>query len=98
MEIRQRQFEKEYFDVLNGEKDVIDSYLTTIPEQLYNNQLKLNTNDYDNFATNHLKQKKELELKIIQQNMKQELNEQIYDMAKPDPRELKRKERNRLLR
>lgn len=98
LSIRVRQFEKEYNDVINGQMDVTEMYLTTVPEQLYNNQLNLSPIDYEKFASNHQKKKKQLELMIIKHNLEQEMNEQIIELTQSNPEELKRKERNKMLR
>lgn len=96
--IQMNKIEKEYSDVLNGSKDVSGTYKTTVPNTVYYNCLNLGPKDYDRFTKHYQRQKKELELGIIKNNLNQEVTDKIFEITSPKARDLRKKERNKQLR
>ena len=54
--------------------------------------------DTDNFVKTFQDKKKHLEMEIIKHNLSQELYEDLFELARPNIREIKSKVRNRRLR
>ena len=90
--------EHQYRDVFYGETDVNDTYQPTLPESLLKNDLKLIPKDQDNFIKNYEQKQRNLELSIIKNNLTQEIQDQLVDLATPDINSLRKKIRNRKLR
>ena len=76
----------QYFDVKDTMPDLQGKYHTLVPDKVGMNQFDMDHRNFIRFRNAHLKTKKNLELRLIKENKKLEIQKEIFDLMEPKPR------------